>query len=1111
MRTLIRKQRAHRRLDSMLFYSGAMLQLTDQHLRQVRWAQLNQPPSSASLPPLCMERKQSEGTLPRVEDTDMGVLMEEEKETEQQRRVMQEGKGACAAQEQMKSVPQLTWADKLRHPLQGQALTIQRGQGSPRTGKLEIPLDGLLQARAFFMTKFLLPSETKVVTQGGKQVMVKAYPDHGIASRDEIYTKHASNWVFHDDAAFKSVNDKARWIGRRLEILKNSAHLARDHFLVQPVTNNLFTVLALHEADKKVMDGWKRLRCERSEVRIHPWVPQRRLGPEEKRAQLMRDFHWVEFRHIPVEIQTAFVYDFGLLYDIVAFIDPLPSYVAKRDDYLMLALDFPPGQPFSLDDVIPPTVLPMGEEMEVAAGCKGPGEEVQLQEGGLQEDRMVEVDPFQPAFAPEPMEVDPLPENARAAPEGVPCEEGEEEGIPPQHLPVEQKLVEIADWLMTNLQAKYGPLTDFWDRTYRELFPMLDSSAALKGVLQNGLQSGIKWTEAWHRVASIVLARFQPPPAPHPAAAEETKVSNQTEGSILQSPVLPPGLAPSDLDEDAPLDLVRRKKLRHLIEMGQDTGPLSQEATLLLPVRKKNRKWEVGLTPVDHGKIKGVTLQGWSSFWAGHCKSEAAAGILRMQLDTHIAESMPPGAQATAPLEIEFKRAFQRDTLIRYDPDKDAGLRWLTLPQLLDMQAVKTRASESSRGAYGWKWVVQGIYKVGHLWDEIRRDWRRDEELLESLQGRMKRQQRLKELREAIPPHWIEMFTKDEITPGQWVKMKGDPRPASIYRVERVLDGRRLRVTCWRVDTGYEGLGEPLQEAEPGDGQKELQISTDGIETVSEAYKGQSSSEIRVVHSLDHGYNWTRPRPMFTEPGSFTKNQLLRSIRGEWLLPLYYTPGGAEAHSLQYSAIKRSKDGGFTWDEGTMMRGTKGKLVQPSVVRLRHDGILVAYFRSRGADYIYESRSFDDGYTWTKPRRTKLPNNNSGIQALVLSNGHLVIVFNNIRGPHGRWPLSIALSEDEGETWPFVRDLEPWVPDRGDQRLNEDFSLLDWDDDEPGVISAEYSYPSVVQSHVDDLLHISYTWRRKTIRHVRVTEDWIRRGSTVGEYQGGREMDDEAT
>ena len=61
--------------------------------------------------------------------------------------------------------------------------------------------------------------------------------------------------------------------------------------------------------------------------------------------------------------------------------------------------------------------------------------------------------------------------------------------------------------------------------------------------------------------------------------------------------------------------------------------------------------------------------------------------------------------------------------------------------------------------------------------------------------------------------------------------------------------------------------------------------------------------------------------------------------------------------------------------------------------------------------------------TWpTSHKRTKLPNNNSGIQALMLSSGKTVLVFNNLQGLQ-RFPLSIAISEDAGETWPYVRDL----------------------------------------------------------------------------------------
>lgn len=81
------------------------------------------------------------------------------------------------------------------------------------------------------------------------------------------------------------------------------------------------------------------------------------------------------------------------------------------------------------------------------------------------------------------------------------------------------------------------------------------------------------------------------------------------------------------------------------------------------------------------------------------------------------------------------------------------------------------------------------------------------------------------------------------------------------------------------------------------------------------------------------------------------------------------------------------------------------------------------------------------GLTWTAPRRTKLPNNNASIQANKLHtsvfnrtaaalNDSLVIVFDNtnrscsFKDCTKRNPLSIALSYDKGETWPFVRDLE---------------------------------------------------------------------------------------
>mmetsp|Transcript_5848 Transcript_5848/g.10153 ORF Transcript_5848/g.10153 Transcript_5848/m.10153 type:complete len:328 (-) Transcript_5848:19-1002(-) len=184
------------------------------------------------------------------------------------------------------------------------------------------------------------------------------------------------------------------------------------------------------------------------------------------------------------------------------------------------------------------------------------------------------------------------------------------------------------------------------------------------------------------------------------------------------------------------------------------------------------------------------------------------------------------------------------------------------------------------------------------------------------------------------------------------------------------------------------------------------------LHTSQQAYKGQATSEVRAVHSLDCGKTWSTPQTVLTAAGAFTKNQLLRCAKGsDWLLPMYYTPDGFFEHHSQYSTVQRSTDGGLSWVDSTPMDGTWGKLVQPTVVRGMGGG-LICFFRSRAADFVYKSHSDDDGHTWSHAERTELPNNNSGIQAAVLLSGALVLVFNNWRGKSARWPLSIALSED---------------------------------------------------------------------------------------------------
>jgi predicted neuraminidase len=184
-------------------------------------------------------------------------------------------------------------------------------------------------------------------------------------------------------------------------------------------------------------------------------------------------------------------------------------------------------------------------------------------------------------------------------------------------------------------------------------------------------------------------------------------------------------------------------------------------------------------------------------------------------------------------------------------------------------------------------------------------------------------------------------------------------------------------------------------------------------------------------------------------------------------------------------------------------------------ITLLQDGSLLALYRSRWADFIYQSRSVDGGESWSAPVATELPNNNSSIQVTTLNNGHLALVFNAMSAKDAserrlslydeiededddvavaaepvvhsgrtafwgapRAPMTLAISPDGGKSWPWQRHLDEGdgycMTNNSQQKLNR-----------------EFSYPSIKQSE-DGALHIAYTYFRQAIKYVRVNEAWVR-------------------
>ena len=138
---------------------------------------------------------------------------------------------------------------------------------------------------------------------------------------------------------------------------------------------------------------------------------------------------------------------------------------------------------------------------------------------------------------------------------------------------------------------------------------------------------------------------------------------------------------------------------------------------------------------------------------------------------------------------------------------------------------------------------------------------------------------------------------------------------------------------------------------------------------------------------------------------------------------------------------------------GPLNDGEEIGAIQPTIL-IHPDDVLQLLCRTKGAKKISEFWSKDKGQTWSEMELTDLPNPNSGIDAVTLADGRHLLVYNHTS--RGRSPLNVAVSED-GVKWQAALILES----------------------EPG----EYSYPAVIQS-ADGLVHITYTWKRREVKHV---------------------------
>ena len=220
--------------------------------------------------------------------------------------------------------------------------------------------------------------------------------------------------------------------------------------------------------------------------------------------------------------------------------------------------------------------------------------------------------------------------------------------------------------------------------------------------------------------------------------------------------------------------------------------------------------------------------------------------------------------------------------------------------------------------------------------------------------------------------------------------------------------------------------------------------------------------------SSDDGKTWSEPRKL-GENGKI--GHLLGPVKNKPIQledSSILCPSSSERHGWQVH-FEFTKDLGKTWEViGPINDGEEFSAIQPSILTFP-DGKMQVLCRSKQR-VITQSWSSDGGKTWSKMIAAPLPNPNAGIDAVTLASGWHLLVYNHTtrkdKFPSGRNMLNVAISHN-GEDWNPVLTLER---DKG-----------------------EYSYPAVIQTS-DGAVHITYTFRRQSVKHVVLDPNEIRRG-----------------
>lgn len=223
---------------------------------------------------------------------------------------------------------------------------------------------------------------------------------------------------------------------------------------------------------------------------------------------------------------------------------------------------------------------------------------------------------------------------------------------------------------------------------------------------------------------------------------------------------------------------------------------------------------------------------------------------------------------------------------------------------------------------------------------------------------------------------------------------------------------------------------------------------------------GWSGSSITVKYSDDGGTNWSDSQRLISSPFLNISN-LVRSVPleladGSVLLPVYHE------FLVKYGEILHLSPGGELIAKYRMGDSVGG--LQPALATVDENTVL-AFHRRIGdlAPRVLANRSTDGGRTWSDTQPIDLPNPNASVAVVRRNNGGFLMALN--ASETQRLELSLAVSDD-GNDW-SVKKTFPAIAD-----------------------DLESSYPTLIKT-TDGTYHLTYTWGREKICHIRFNDSWL--------------------